>query len=68
MKTNQIEKQNNCIHIECNNVKLEGWNYCEFHNNGGVLGNGDTYDQYQIIEQDFIEILLKQFHWMTNII
>ncbi|MES2813124.1 MAG: hypothetical protein V4670_11690 [Bacteroidota bacterium] len=45
-----------CIHIECEeNSNYNG--YCKFHQLGGVIGNGETYEQYQIIEQDFIDFI-----------
>lgn len=33
------------------------WSYCKFHRNGGCFGSGETYEQYQIIEQDFIDFI-----------
>ncbi|MFT5915421.1 MAG: hypothetical protein ACI81T_001922 [Bacteroidia bacterium] len=53
----QEEAPEVCIHIECENEKLRGWKYCKAHDEGVVLGRGDTYDQYQIIEADFIEFI-----------
>jgi hypothetical protein len=46
-----------CKHIECQEKKCKGWEYCIFHRDGGILGKGDTYDQYEIIEQDFIDFI-----------
>ena len=33
------------------------WDYCKFHRNGGIFGSGESYEQYQIIEQDFIDFI-----------
>lgn len=56
--TTTNEEDNICIHIECDEHKLlGGWKYCQYHIDGGELGNGETYDQYQIIEQDFIDFI-----------
>lgn len=47
-----------CTHIECEEDKKQGgWNYCKYHQDGGELGNGGLFDQYQIIEQDFIDFI-----------
>lgn len=52
------ESSNVCMHIECENEKLQGgWSYCSLHNEGAALGIGNTYDQYQIIEADFIDFI-----------
>jgi len=40
---------------ECHNLSNNG--SCEFHSNGGNLGSGETYEQYQIIENDFINYI-----------
>lgn len=49
---------NECAHIECcQNEKHKGWKYCEFHYDGGSLGSGETFEQYSIIEQDFIDFI-----------
>ena len=45
-----------CKHIECQSEE-NFQNYCKFHYNGGIFGNGDTYEQYQVIEQDFIDFI-----------
>lgn len=31
--------------------------YCKYHDDGGFLGSGEPYEQYQIIEQDFIDFI-----------
>lgn len=46
-----------CKHIECEERVAQGWHYCSFHRDGGVLGNGEMFEQYQIIEQDFIDFI-----------
>jgi hypothetical protein len=48
---------NNCKHLGCKNEIKKPYSYCEFHTNGGVFGNGETYELYQIIEQDFIDFI-----------
>jgi hypothetical protein len=52
-----LEKKIICKHIECNVETEDYLGYCSFHFSGGVLGNGETYEQYEIIEQDFIEFI-----------
>lgn len=32
-------------------------NYCSFHVQGGIFGTGESYEQYQIIENDFINFI-----------
>jgi hypothetical protein len=47
-----------CLFIECketDNLNKNG--YCLFHSNGGNFGTGETYEQYQIIENDFINYI-----------
>lgn len=47
-----------CIFVDCSDEQeFVGWKFCQFHKQGGELGNGETYDQYQIIEQDFIDFI-----------
>ena len=47
-----------CLHINCNESKKQGgWHYCEYHQDRGAFGFGETYEQYQIIEQDFIDFI-----------
>ena len=54
----KIIMSNVCTHIECEEeTKQGGWKYCAYHQNGGELGNGGLFDQYQIIEQDFIDFI-----------
>lgn len=45
-----------CKHIECQSEEYFQ-NYCKFHYEGGIFGSGDTYEQYQVIEQDFIDFI-----------
>ena len=44
-------------HIECNETKPLYLGFCEIHRRGGVFESGETYEQYQIIEQDFIDFI-----------
>ena len=47
-----------CIYIDCKNKIKRGFeDYCDFHYSGGSFGNGETYEQYQLIEQDFINFI-----------
>ena len=48
----------NCNFIDCTQEKsYKGDKYCDYHLKGSVLGNGKAYDQYQLIEQDFIDFI-----------
>jgi hypothetical protein len=49
--------QKKCSHIECSEESAFGTNFCKFHYYGGVIGNGETYEQYQVIEKDFIDFI-----------
>lgn len=49
--------QKKCSHIECSEESDFRTNFCEFHYYGGVIGNGETYEQYQVIEKDFIDFI-----------
>ena len=46
-----------CKHVECTEIKPLYLGYCEIHHRGGIFGSGETYEQYQIIEQDFIDFI-----------
>ncbi|MHB9142677.1 MAG: hypothetical protein ACYC25_12450 [Paludibacter sp.] len=47
-----------CSFLDCEGQRMSNnHNYCEFHNNGGMFSKGDTYEQYQIIEMDFINFI-----------
>lgn len=53
-----IEEQNSkCIFLDCNEKKENNLDFCDYHHNGGKFGSGDTYNEYQIIEKDFIEFI-----------
>jgi hypothetical protein len=53
-----MEEFEKCIHLTCKNQPIgRGWRYCKEHQDGGYLGDGSAYDQYQIIEQDFIDFI-----------
>lgn len=45
-----------CKHMDCNQT-AEFNSLCRFHLDGGVFGIGETYEQYQIIEEDFIKFI-----------
>lgn len=45
-----------CKHLDCIETN-EFRNLCKFHLNGGVFGTGETYEQYQVIEEDFINFI-----------
>jgi len=51
------EPNNLCSFLDCNDNAVGNNRLCVFHNSGGVFGNGDTYEQYQIIEKDFIDFI-----------
>ncbi len=52
------ENSANCLHINCDESKKQGgWKYCEYHQERGAFGLGETYEQHQIIEQDFIDFI-----------
>ncbi len=51
-----------CLSIDCrdnakNWYKNTFFDHCEFHNAGGIFGTGESYEQYQIIESDFIDFI-----------
>lgn len=45
-----------CKHLECNESSIYN-GHCSFHFRGGIFGNGETYEQYQVIEEDFINFI-----------
>lgn len=45
-----------CKHLDCKET-AEFRNLCRFHLDGGVFGIGETYEQYQVIEEDFINFI-----------
>ena len=49
------EEKKTCFYIDCNEEVRQGFDCCDYCLNGGVFGSGETYEQYQIIEQDFID-------------
>jgi hypothetical protein len=53
----QMENTKACKHIECNENAHPSVPYCSFHYKGGVIADGETYEQYQVIEQDFINFI-----------
>jgi hypothetical protein len=50
-----------CQWYNCKNSqdlrKIDDFNVCSFHENGGLFGTGDLFEQYAIIEEDFVNIL-----------
>lgn len=51
-----------CQYLECSeDAEFQNENstqkYCIYHRKGGSLGNGESYRQYQIIEEDFINFI-----------
>lgn len=46
-----------CIHLSCEETTNNSLELCDFHSKGGVFNSGETYDLYQIIEQDFINFI-----------
>lgn len=51
------EERKMCFYIDCNQEVRKGFDCCDYCLNGGVFGSGETYEQYQIIEQDFIDFI-----------
>ena len=49
-------ENNKCKHIECNGPGIY-LGFCDFHFKGGIFGNGETFEQYQVIEEDFINFI-----------
>ncbi len=49
-------EKDNCEHLDCSEVSVFR-KLCRFHLDGGVFGNGETYEQYQVIEEDFIKFI-----------
>ena len=45
-----------CKHLNCNETN-EFQNLCRYHWDGGVFGSGETYEHYQLIEEDFINFI-----------
>ncbi len=45
-----------CKHLDCKETAELG-HLCRFHYDGGVFGIGETYEQYQVIEEDFINFI-----------
>lgn len=45
-----------CKHLECQEEVLQ-LSLCEYHLQGGIFGTGETYEQYQIIEEDFLNFI-----------
>jgi hypothetical protein len=65
-----LPNHTSCQFIDCNEP-LSGmsYDYCEYHSKGGMFG-GESYEQYQIIEQDFIDFIrvvpLEEGHFKVH--
>ncbi|WP_299895929.1 hypothetical protein [uncultured Aquimarina sp.] len=48
-----------CIYLECNQDQVEfyGSKFCSFHDKGGFWGNGQFYERYSILEEQFIKFI-----------
>jgi len=46
-----------CSFIECQTDIVGPWHFCDYHNLCGPIGSGETYEQYEIIERDFIDFI-----------
>jgi hypothetical protein len=52
-----------CKYLDCNEdcyifpLRKEYESYCSFHFEGGIFGTGESYEQYQIIENDFVNFI-----------
>src|ERR1700757_956699 len=60
-----------CQFIDCNEpLSQMSFDYCEYHREGGMFGDGESYEQYQIIEQDFIDFIkvvpLEEAHFKVH--
>jgi hypothetical protein len=53
----QMEDKAKCKHIECPETNSLHSGYCLTHYRGGIFASGETYEQYQIIEEDFIDFI-----------
>ena len=68
-----------CAFLECNEYRTlkhidyptkGNSEYCQFHKEDGIFGTGESYEQYQIIENDFINFIktFKINHfWFTRL-
>lgn len=45
-----------CKHLDCTDT-VYSHDLCKFHIDGGVFGTGETYEQYQVLEEDFINFI-----------
>lgn len=58
MNLTPIEEKKTCIYLDCDNEYHNPYSkLCEYHSDGGAIGSGETYEQYQIIEHDFINFI-----------
>lgn len=58
-----------CEYIDCKELGTKKYSkeqpaLCDFHEKGGILGNGTTYESYRIVENDFLEYI--KFVPLTN--
>lgn len=57
-ESNSLNTTTTCKHIECNKPSSRlSPSFCEYHYTGGELGNGSSFEQYEIIEKDFINFI-----------
>lgn len=47
---------NQCKHLGCSDLGAY-LGFCDFHFNGGIFRSGELFDQYQVIEEDFINFI-----------
>lgn len=52
-----MAKRTICYYLDCKEEVRQGFESCNYHLNGGPFGSGETYERYQIIEQDFIDFI-----------
>lgn len=57
MNNSTEEQISKCSFLDCNEEKENYQDFCDYHYGGGILGNGSTYNEYQIIEKDFIDFI-----------
>ncbi|MBC7391668.1 MAG: hypothetical protein H7329_20910 [Opitutaceae bacterium] len=50
-----------CEFLQCDqdahNFGDKYYNWCTYHKDGGIFGSGESYEQYQIIEEDFVNFI-----------
>lgn len=56
MQVIETMEKTECKHLDCKESGEYG-NLCRLHLDGGVFGTGETYEHYQVIEEDFINFI-----------